>query len=503
MKVASALAFSYAAIALTLFSAGCSTSGPVTTVTSTAHPLVAQYSIRNYSPGSFAWVEFGTDTSYGRRTSPVAEPSGSSKGWALNVLVAGMKPQTTYHMRAHVEGGSVPWVDQDRTFTTGALPSSLAAPTITVTQPNPSLSPAPGVEMLSLIAPPSNLNMLQSVVTDLQGNIIWYYPLGGVPIKPMDNGHFILNLATDLVEVDLAGTTIRDVSGAQVNASLQANGFSFTVNNEPFSHDVLTSSNGHWIGLVKVSKDFTDLPGYPGTITINGDGLVDIDPSGNVVWAWSAFDHLDVLRFLQGLPDWTHANALVYTADGNLLLSVRNQSWILKIDYNDGAGTGNVLWKLGNDGDFAIAGGDPAQWFYAEHDPTLLSTNGSVMTLAVWDNGNYRINSSGTPCESSPSASACYSRATIFQVDESTLLATVLWQDLPGTYTPWGGSINTLSNNNVEFDITSPLNALESQIYEVTQEDNPQTIWQMTVAGENAYRGLRIPSLYPGVTWQQ
>jgi hypothetical protein len=301
----------------------------------------------------------------------------------------------------------------------------------------------------------------------------------------------------------LAGNTIRDVSAAKVNASLQANGYSFSINNESFHHDVLTLPNGHWISLVKVSKDFTNLPGYPGTITILGDGLVDIDPLGNVVWAWSAFDYLDVNRFLQGLPDWTHANALVYTDDGNLLLSVRNQSWILKIDYENGAGSGNVLWKLGNGGDFSVLGGDPSQWFYAEHDPSLLATNGSVMTLAVWDNGNYRINSAGIPCESSPTSPACYSRPTIFQVDESTSLATLIWQELPGTYSPWGGSIGALSNNDVEFDITSPLNALASQIIEVTQDDNPQTVWQMDIVGENAYRGSRIPSLYPGVTWQQ
>jgi hypothetical protein len=125
------------------------------------------------------------------------------------------------------------------------------------------------------------------------------------------------------------------------------------------------------------------------------------------------------------------------------------------------------------------------------------------MTLAIWDNGNYRLNSTGIPCETSPTSPACYSRPTIFQVDESTNVATVLWQDLPGTFSPWGGSIDTLSNGNVEFDITSPLAALDSLIIETTQTDNPQTVWQMTITGENAYRGSRIPSLYPGVTWQQ
>lgn len=52
-------------------------------------------------------------------------------------------------------------------------------------------------------------------------------------------------------------------------------------------------------------------------------------------------------------PDWTHANALVYAADdGNLLLSLRDQSWILKIDYQNGSGSSDVLWTLGYRGDF-------------------------------------------------------------------------------------------------------------------------------------------------------
>ena len=49
-----------------------------------------------------------------------------------------------------------------------------------------------------------------------------------------------------------------------------------------------------------------------------------------------------------GLPDWTHSNAIVYNpADGNLMLSIRHQSWIVGIDYRDGAGAGDVLWVPG------------------------------------------------------------------------------------------------------------------------------------------------------------
>jgi len=349
-------------------------------------------------------------------------------GQVLNILVAGMLPETTYQMRAHVNWSGGSWVDGDHMFTTSTLnglkapgadgASALQLPVINVSTPVPGLTPAPGVELLSLTEL-TDTNMLQSIVTDLQGDIIWYYPLGGgIPVKPMPNGHMILQLGGVLREVDLAGNTIRDVSVAKVNQSLQANAYSFSIT--AFSHDILTLPNGHWIAIGQVAKDFTDLPGYPGTTNVIGDVIVDIDPNGNVVWGWSAFDYLDVNRHLQGLPDWTHSNALVYTADGSLLISMRHQSWILKIDYANGTGTGKILWKLGEDGDFTLVGGDPSQWFYGQHYPNILSTSGSQTTMAVYDDGNLRIDSDGVACGSAASAPACYSRAAIFQIDEST-----------------------------------------------------------------------------------
>jgi hypothetical protein len=41
-----------------------------------------------------------------------------------------------------------------------------------------------------------------------------------------------------------------------------------------------------------------------------------------------------------------------------------------------------------------------------------------------------------------------------------------------------------------------------SDIIEVTPDNsNPTTVWHMHVTGNNAYRGFRLPSLYPGVQW--
>jgi len=276
-------------------------------------------------------------------------------------------------------------------------------------------------------------------------------------VKPLQNGHFILNVG-DLREIDLAGNVVRDISFKQINQSLQTNGYSFSIIG--FHHDILPLDNGHWIALCNVTRDFTNLPGYPGVTTVLGDALVDIDPTGNVVWAWSGFDHVDVNRHPLGLAsfaglgaDWTHANAIVSSADGNLFLSMRNQSWIIKIDYENGTGTGNIPWRLGYEGDMNLVFGTSDNWFYAEHFPIVLSDNGSQTTFAIWDNGDNRVYLDGTICGTTI---PCYSRATIWSVDQESKEAILEWQDLPGYYNFWGGSIGVLHYGDVEFDMTIP-----------------------------------------------
>jgi arylsulfate sulfotransferase len=514
MNIARRKQYSCVGLLALLASAGCGGGNytpPLASVSATGNPLVAQYNIMQLHPGLTAWVEFGTDTNYGRQTSVTTVSDPSQR--VLSILVAGMRQQTLYHMRAHVDWATGSWVDQDRSFTTGALKfaasSQAAVPTITVVPPQSTgTTPAPGVELLSLTSP-----AVQALATDLQGNIIWYCPGDAEPVKPLPNGHFLIVRPTDLQEVDLACNVVRDVSVDQVNRSLESNGYDFIIppplglnGGNPFHHDAIALSNGHWIALSEIAKSFADLPGYPGTTQVVGDAVVDIDPNGNVAWAWSSFDHLDVTRYPYfGLPDWTHSNALVYTADGNLLVSMRNQSWILKLDYADGTGSGNVLWKLGQDGDFTLLSGDSSDWFYAQHYPNILAVNGSQTTLAVYDDGNARVAADGTSCPPAPPAPTCYSRATIFQIDESTSIASLQWQDLPGFFSFWGGSIGVLSNGDVEFDSSAPSDFVGSQIFEVTQADSPQVVWQMNIVGTGvgAYRGYRIPSLYPGVTWQQ
>jgi hypothetical protein len=93
-------------------------------------------------------------------------------------------------------------------------------------------------------------------------------------------------------------------------------------------------------------------------------------------------------------PDWTHANTIAYSADdGDVVLSLRNQSWIIKIDYANGVGKGDVVWRLGYQGDFSLRdSSSPADWFFAQHDTNFFRDQLSQQSrLAVFDNGNNRF----------------------------------------------------------------------------------------------------------------
>ena len=416
---------------------------PIVTISKTQNPLVAQYSLSTNCAGQ-AMVEFGPDTSYGRSTAWYGTP-GSSGGGTANILVAGMRPSTTYHMRSTYKCQGSTFISQDQTFTTGPLPSATPFPSLVVNRPNPSLSSLenPGIELTDLIDAGAATSTQKAVITDRDAHPIWYYDVGVAQgywpytYKLLPNGHMIFSITrsvtqgTILREVDLAGNTIREMDTGALGSKMQQAGFGFQI--KGYHHDLLPLPNGHLIVLGNYSVPFTNLPSYPGVTDVLGDAVVDLDPNWNPVWAWTAFAHLDVNRHPNGLPDWTHANALVYSPnDGNLLLSMRHQSWVLKIDYNNGTGAGDIIWKLGYQGNFTLMPtNQPIDWFSFQHYPWVIGQNGPQTTLAIWDNGDNRVlNTQGETC-GFPPAPFCYSRATIFQVDESANVATLEWYYLP------------------------------------------------------------------------
>jgi hypothetical protein len=493
---------------------------PVGQVAETDNPQVALYTMTLPFPGSVT-VNFGKDTSYGLRT---WSQSTAVAGGTVSIFVAGMQANTTYHMQAAVAfANGVTAYDTDHTFATKDVPANMKLHATTATTAG--MTPQPGLELLNTIAGLPN----GVVVTDLSGNVLWTYANPGNPalnlifgVKMLPNGNILMNIGAlsnsgltspaaikEIREVNLAGDTVREISIADLNSSLAiADCTECDVRLQTFSHDVEPLPNGHWLVLAKTTMDLSSASQPPLTntapTTVLGDVIVDLDQDLQPVWAWNEFNHLDPNRHPMGFPDWTHTNAVVYSKDdGNLLVSMRHQNWVLKINYADGAGDGRILWRLGQGGDFTLRGGtDPTDWQYAQHYPSFFSPNTSgVFSLGVMDNGDDRIFPGGVSCDTVGAPPCLYTTIPVFQIDEGAKTATLTFdQKLPTSlYSSWGGSMDLLENGNVEYDLAGI--GAGSDLFEVTQASTPQTVWHMHVSGTNAYRGFRIPSLYPGVQW--
>jgi hypothetical protein len=243
--------------------------------------------------------------------------------------------------------------------------------------------------------------------------------------------------------------------------------------------------------------------------TVLGDALVDWDPQAQApVWTWSTFDHIPASHAPFGSADWTHGNGLAYSPDdGNLILSMRNQNWIVKINYQDGAGDGKILWHFGPGGDFTLpAGQAPIEWNYGQHNPNVASPNSAgIFRLMFFNNGNNRLVDAANDICDTPGFALCYSSVPTFELNEFTNTAQLVSEDnLAPAYSICCGNASNLSNGDLEYDVAFDVGTPnQSYIQEVTQAQTPQLVWQLNVTGQLMYRGFRIPSLYPGVEWTQ
>jgi hypothetical protein len=484
-------------------------SGSEAVVTPTLNPLVALYSVPPSSAAT-VFVQFAVagDHPSWRNTDSLPVVPGKS----TNVFVAGMLPNTTYEMR-HVfsDGtGSAPLL-----FTTGAIPSTLTFPALTVQQP---LGPESDLDQDMVFHSLAGVSLSGNRVpdpyaTDLAGQVVWYYDtqVSGLGITNMiwgslEPGGTVLGMGSDrfsvkrnrniLREIDLAGNPVRETNLAAVNAQLAARGFETIYG---FSHEIYLLPNG--AAVLAYTQQAVDVNGAP--TDYMGDMVVVLDRDFRVTWAWDPFDHLDVHRgptlpavadAAENPPavvpnpkaiDWVHANAVSLSpADGNLVLSLKNQDWVIKIDYRNGAGDGHVIWRLGQGGDFALAGAGPDAWFTHQHNAHYLDDH----TLILFDNGNTRR-------VTDPSA---HSRGQVWTLDEQTMTATPALNADLGNYSYRLGAAQRLSNGNYSF--TSGSQGQLPNEFGETIEVRPDgtTAYVLRLAGDE-YRSYRLRTLYEGI----
>jgi len=319
-----------------------------------------------------------------------------------------------------------------------------------------------------------------------------------------------------------------------------------------FHHDAIqTLPNGYTLALADIEKIFPagtqpDSSSLPQDIV--GDILVVLDTNWQAVWYFDTFDHdmgapqLDIHRPAVlnetcivnqgGCPpiqllssgaapaahDWLHMNALYYwpatqdgVSKGDLIISSRHQDFVMKIDYRDMAGTGNILWRMGPGGDFTFnnTNMDPWPWFSHQHEVGI--ENGGMGPMTLFDNGDTRISAPGASTGGTPGLGTacgpndCYSRGMALTVDEATMQVTPMMSQDLGVYSGADGSAQLLADGNYFFlpavVIKGPNNAFcqSIEIYPTAGTVNGTQVLNLQTA--ESYRAWQMPSLYdPPIT---
>jgi hypothetical protein len=427
-----------------------------------------------------------------------------------------MRANTTYTMNYQVAtGGSTIGGPHNLTFQTGTPSGTF--PEITVPLP-PTQQADPNSKILlwAFLQPSFPL------ATDRAGNVVWYYkkaaddpseepfltrPLAGGTMLMATNGVGGTSpeprVTQVLREIDLAGNTLRETSADRLGAQLIAMG------KDPITsvhHDAIRLPNGFTAVLGSVERLFP--PGTQGStgpdpVLILADNVVVLDTNWQVVWQWNAFEHLDVNRAAilgetcvpdqGGCPplvkasignDWTHANTLFYDpTDGNIIISMRHQDWLVKFNFNNGQGDGRVLWRMGVGGDFTINSTDPYPWFSHQHDMGFENSGGTRL-LTVFDNSNTRRTVI-------PGAN---SRGQSYLVDEVNKVVTPVVNVDLGVHAFAVSSAQLLGNGNYAFD--AGIFPLAPPFFSQTIEVANGTTQVYKIQAPPSYRSWLMPSLY-------
>ena len=422
-------------------------------VTLTDHPLVAHYSAPTCATGNSMRVLYmGLDEL--QLYSTDCKPC--KTGRSMNFYVGGLRPEAVYamvHLVQDADGeavavGPVKWIQS------GPMP--IVTPrTYTRIWPGERTSLQDNLILMAGIMGTTDADPFP-YATDMAGLIRWYYDSVDAQLtRPVAGGKFLV--AEDdwmiLREIDLPGNVVRETTVERINQQLAAVGQDQIVS---FHHEARILPDGRTAVLAYVERILEDVQGE-GPVDILGDMVLVLDENWQVVWTWNAFDHMDVSRpavlgetCAAGSPgcplyltladtanDWLHCNAVAYSeSDGNLIVSVRHQDWIVKVDYRNGLGDGHVIWRLGREGDFAL-NADPTRWFSHQHDPNFVAPD----RISVYDNGNTR-------CQLEDE---CESAGQVYTVVEEGGIA-LLDTDAPlQNYSMAVGSSQPLLNGNYHF----------------------------------------------------
>lgn len=275
-------------------------------------------------------------------------------------------------------------------------------------------------------------------ILDQKGNLAWYRTSpNNIKSFRMSSSNTLLTIEDEnntsfgdgnvILETTLAGDTLFYLKKGQ-------KGFDKTIH-----HDLAINNRGN---LVLITNELKG--GLP------GDGLIELDKTGQKVWEWSTFDVQEEIDPKIVEQPWI--NSISVDNDNNYILSLRALHQIWKVNST----TRKVIWKLGTGGNVKI---DPHLEFLYQHF-AYRNKDGHIM---LFDNG---------------SGKRPFTRVLSFDLNEQTLEAeSRINTNLPENYySPIMGSASLLPDQHLL--ATSATNGTI-----VKMDQSGRVIWKLNARG--------------------
>jgi len=199
----------------------------------------------------------------------------------------------------------------------------------------------------------------------------------------------------------------------------------------------------HDIQYDPVNNTFLTLQQYIQQVGSNAylvDEIFEVDPNGNVLWTWNAYDHIPLSEASpfnetavyngQTVIDFTHANSLDWDYnDGIIYLNCRATCTFYKINET----SGDIIWACGKFGNFTFldANGQPlpagTSLFYGEHN--IVEVAPDVFTLF---NNDYDNVTNPDDCQSSLMEITLNEQSMTATVNYDWQAPTAYWNEFAG-----------------------------------------------------------------------
>jgi hypothetical protein len=246
-------------------------------------------------------------------------------------------------------------------------------------------------------------------------------------------------------------------------------------------HDFLINDNDELI-MVAYDGSIRDLTaiGLSAQETVEDSVVQVIDrATRQVLFEWNSWGEMPYQDQTTPSPEseYAHINAVFEDFDGNLIMSFRNMSQVVKV----ARPSGQIMWRLGGRTNQFQFINDPYSNLCGQHTPTRLA------------NGNILLFDNGQNCWPVVPARGATTRVAEYQLDEQNMTAELVWSySQPGVYTLFAGSSQRLPNGNTMIGwgagtdvLATEISSDGTKVFEITAYHDA-----LTVLG---YRAQRFP----------